>query len=95
MFVIELTYRSDVDAIDAHMQEHMVFVRKHYASGHFLVSGRKVPRDGGIILAVGDSKQELEAIMKEDPFYVHGLIDFRIVEFLPSQKAKNLAELVR
>ena len=75
MFVIELIYKADLEEIDAHMRAHMVFIRKYYAAGNFLVSGRKIPRDGGIILAVGKSKQEIEGIMKEDPFCKHGLAD--------------------
>jgi uncharacterized protein YciI len=72
------------------MAAHMVFVRKYYASGHFLVSGRKVPRDGGIILAVGKSRDEIAAIVEEDPFYKRGLAEFRIIEFRASQRAPDL-----
>ena len=50
MFVIELVYKADLSRIDAHMAAHMKFLKKYYASGHFVVSGRKIPRDGGIIL---------------------------------------------
>ena len=56
MFVIELVYSADLTEIDAHMAAHVAFLKKYYASGHFLVSGRKIPRDGGIILAVGDTE---------------------------------------
>ena len=90
MFVIELVYKADLGEIDAHMTAHVRFLKKYYASGHFLVSGRKIPRDGGIILAVGKSRQEIEAIVKEDPFHAHGLADFRIIEFRASQKAKDI-----
>lgn len=90
MFVIELVYKADLGEIDAHMTAHVRFLKKYYASGHFVVSGRKIPRDGGIILAVGKSRQEIEAIVKEDPFHAHGLADFRIIEFRASQKAKDI-----
>ena len=90
MFVIELIYKTDLGAIDAHIASHMKFLKKYYASGHFLVSGRKVPRDGGIILAVGKSRTEIEAIAHEDPFYVHGLADIRVVEFRTSQRADDI-----
>ena len=90
MFVIELTYKSDLAEIDAHMAEHVVFLKRHYASGNFLVSGRKIPRDGGIILAVGKSRRQIEAIVEEDPFYAHGLADFRIIEFRASQRADDI-----
>jgi uncharacterized protein YciI len=90
MFVIELTYRADLAEIDAHMAAHVRFLKKYYAAGNFLVSGRKIPREGGIILAVGTSRREIEAIVEEDPFHVHGLADFRIVEFRASQRANDI-----
>jgi uncharacterized protein YciI len=94
MFVIELVYKADLQEIDARMREHMTFLRKHYAAGTFLVSGRKIPREGGIILAVGKSRDEIEAVMKQDPFCKHGLADFRIIEFRASQRADDIPKRV-
>ena len=94
MFVIELIYKADLARIDAHMAAHVVFLKKYYASGHFLVSGRKIPRDGGIILAVGRSRQHIEAIVEEDPFYTNGLADFRIIEFRASQRATDIEKRI-
>lgn len=90
MFIIELIYKAPLEQIDAHMKAHMAFLKKYYASGHFLVSGRKIPRDGGIILALGQSRDEVEAIVKEDPFCSRGLADFRIIEFRASQSAPDM-----
>ena len=90
MFVIELVYKADLSAIDAHMAAHVRFLKKYYASGNFLISGRKIPRDGGIILAVGKSRLEIDTIIHEDPFHVHGLADFRIIEFRASQRADDI-----
>jgi uncharacterized protein YciI len=90
MFVIELIYKADLTEIDAHMAAHVRYLKKHYAAGHFLVSGRKIPRDGGIILAVANDRQHIERIAAEDPFYVHGLADFRIIEFRASQRADDI-----
>ena len=94
MFVIELTYKAGLPEIDARMPAHVTFLKKYYASGHFLVSGRKIPRDGGIIMAVGASRRELEAIVAEDPFYIHGLAEFRIIEFRASQRADDIQERI-
>ena len=90
MFVIELIYKASLEDIDAHMAAHVRFLNKYYAAGNFLVSGRKIPREGGIILSVGKNREEIEAIVREDPFHQHGLADFRIVEFRASQKAKDI-----
>jgi uncharacterized protein YciI len=94
MFVIELTYKVGLADIDAHMAAHVIFLKKYYAAGNFLVSGRKIPRDGGIILAVGESRRQIEAIVEEDPFYKHGLADFRIIEFRASQRADDIQKRI-
>ena len=90
MFVIELIYKVDLAKIDAHMKEHVRFLNKHYAAGNFLVSGRKIPRDGGVIVAVGPSRAAIERIIAEDPFVARGLAEFRIIEFRASQRAADI-----
>ena len=94
MFVVELIYKADLEEIDARMRAHMAFLNKQYAAGRFLISGRKVPRDGGIILALGKSRDEIETIMREDPFCKHGLAEFRIIEFRASQRADDIPKRV-
>jgi uncharacterized protein YciI len=94
MFVIELTYKVALEEIDAHMKAHVAFLDKYYKAGHFLVSGRKIPREGGIILARGAGRDEIERIIREDPFHRHGLADFRIIEFRASQRADDMPKRV-
>jgi uncharacterized protein YciI len=94
VFVVELIYKADLAEIDARMRAHMTFLRKHYAAGTFLVSGRKIPRDGGIILALAKGRAELERVMQEDPFVKHGLADVRIIEFRASQRADDIPRRV-
>lgn len=91
MFVIELIYKAPLDQIDAAMKAHMAWLNAQYAAGTFLASGRKIPRDGGIILAVGE-RAAIEAIAKEDPFVARGLAETRIVEFRLSQVADDVGE---
>jgi uncharacterized protein YciI len=94
MFVIELVYKVPLPEIDAHMPAHVAFLKKYYAAGNFLVSGRKIPRDGGIILAVGKTRAQIEKIVEEDPFYQHHLAEFRIVEFRASQRASDIQKRI-
>jgi len=94
MFVIELIYKAPLAEIDAAMTAHVRFLRKHYASGHFIVSGRKIPRDGGIIVAVGRSRDDIAALAAEDPFCKRGLAEARIIEFRASQKADDIQQRI-
>ena len=94
MFIIELTYTAPLSQIDAAMKSHMRFVNAQYAAGRFLISGRKIPRDGGIILAVGASREQIQTIIEEDPFHARGLADFRIIEFRASQRADDIDQRI-
>ena len=94
LFVIELIYKAPLADVDAAMTAHVRFLKKHYAAGTFLVSGRKIPRDGGIILAAGDSREAIESIMREDPFCARGLADVRIIQFRASQRADDIQKRI-
>ncbi len=90
VFVVELTYTASLDDIDASMAAHVKFLNKYYAAGNFEMSGRKIPRDGGIIVAVGTNREAIEAIMRQDPFCERGLATFRVIEFRASQRADDI-----
>ena len=94
MFVIELIYKAELAEIDANMRAHMAFLKRQYAAGRFLISVRQVPRAGGIILAVGESKEQIEALVREDPFVARGLAEFRVIEFRVSQRADSVDALL-
>ncbi|CAN7396432.1 YciI family protein [Rhizobium sp. LjRoot30] len=79
MFILSLTYIKSTQEADVHMQPHLAWVKEGYDKGWFLASGRKVPRTGGVILAVGD-RATLETFVAEDPFTVHGICTYEITE---------------
>ncbi|APU43095.1 YciI family protein [Streptomyces sp. TN58] len=91
MFVMELTYTAPVEAVEDLMDAHIAWLDGYYASGVFLASGRKVPRDGGLILAAGVSRAEAERIAAEDPFAVAGVCEYRITEFIAWRTSADLA----
>ena len=95
MFIISLNYIVPLEQLDSYMTDHVKFLRKYYKKNVFVASGRKVPRTGGIILALAKSKGEIEKIIAEDPFYIHKLADFTITEFLTSQYHPALESLVK
>ena len=74
---------------DAQMAAHIEFLDKYYKSGHFLASGRKEPRDGGLIFAKLSSRKRAEEIIAEDPFNQLGIADYRIIEFKATKKIKE------
>ncbi|CAK7279539.1 YciI family protein [Streptomyces misionensis] len=91
MFVLELTYTKPLDAVDALLAEHVAWLEEQYEKGVFLASGRKVPRDGGVILAVAEDRARVEEVVASDPFTVGGVCTYRITEFIATKTAPELA----
>ncbi|MFJ1747995.1 YciI family protein [Streptomyces sp. NPDC088116] len=91
MFVLELTYTSPIERVDELLDAHVAWLDAEYESGVFIASGRKNPRDGGVILAVGDDRAEIERITASDPFVTGGVCAYRITEFIATKTAPALA----
>jgi uncharacterized protein YciI len=87
MFVVTLTYQKPLAEIDALMTRHVAWLKRHYASGLFIASGRQVPRRGGVILARSGDRAALDAAMAEDPFVSQGAARYEVLEFTPSMTA--------
>ena len=94
MFIINLNYIVPLEQLDLHMADHVKFLHKYYKMNVFVASGRKVPRTGGIILALAKSKDEVELIMNSDPFVKNKLAEYSITEFLTSQFHPELKRLL-
>lgn len=95
MFIIDLHYIAPLDQLDAHMTDHVKYLHQYYKLNTFIASGRKVPRTGGIILALAESKEALDNIIQEDPFYIHKLAEFRVTEFQTSQSHPEFKKMLK
>ncbi|MET9506447.1 YciI family protein [Streptomyces sp. NPDC006622] len=90
MFVLELTYTAPLDAVDAVLPDHVTWLDEQYARGVFLASGRKNPRDGGVIVAVAEDRARIEDITAGDPFVLAGVCAYRVTEFEATKTAPEL-----
>ncbi len=94
MFIIDLTYKTELEEVDRFLNEHIDFLNQQYQQGNFLASGRKVPRTGGIILSNIRSESEIKKIIEQDPFKKNDLADYKLTEFVPSMTSSELTFLV-
>jgi uncharacterized protein YciI len=92
LFVIDITYVQPLDEVERRMAAHLDVLRRGYDSGAFLLSGRKNPRTGGVILAKAEDRAAIEALIADDPF--HEVARIEVVEFQPSKSASELAHLL-
>lgn len=81
IFVVDLQYIVPLSEVDAHIPGHVDFLTESYDAGLFLMSGAKVPRTGGMIIARAESQEALEAHLAKDPFYSEKIAEYQITEF--------------
>ncbi len=93
MFVVSLTYVRSLEEVEKNIDAHIDYLARQYEGGNFLASGRKVPRTGGVILALAETRAELDRILEEDPFYIAGVATYEVIEFVPTMVAKGFESL--
>ena len=83
MFVMLLHYKKPLDQIDEYLGAHRAFLEEGYKNNYFIVSGPQKPRTGGVVISQLTDRAQLEAIIKQDPFCIHGLAEYQLIEFTP------------
>jgi uncharacterized protein YciI len=81
MYILDFQNQKPVHEVDDAIEAHRAFLRKYTEAGVFLVSGAKVPRSGGIIIATGIDRARLDAILAEAPFLQNGSAICVVTEF--------------
>ena len=94
MFIVDIHYIAPLEEVDKYIDGHVAYLKKYIDNNTFLITGRKVPRDGGILIANGGSKEEIEKIIMEDPFHKHKVAEMTITEFLHARHNSALDELL-
>lgn len=94
MFLVMLTYKKSLVEVDKYLAEHRAFLEEGYKKDFFIVSGPKNPRIGGIIISQLKNREQLENILKQDPFTIHEITDYEIIEFTPVKYHPDFAAFV-
>lgn len=90
IYVVILTYIKPLEDVDSQIPEHVEWLKKGYSDGVFLASGRRIPRNGGVILAKCDNIESLEARLSQDPFQKLNIAKAEIIPFEATMKAQLL-----
>lgn len=90
--LILINYVVPLDEVDQHMKPHIDWLERGYDEGLFLMSGRRNPRTGGVIVCRGH-KAEVEAFAASDPFVTSGAATIEVIEFNASWAAEAVAPL--
>lgn len=95
MFVVLYAYSKPLEEVDALRGAHLAFLDKQYAAGRFVVSGRQNPPVGGVLISHLDSREELEQIVRQDPYISNGAATYQIIEFSPAKYAAGFEPFLK
>lgn len=90
MYVIDLHYLASLEHVDNALDRHRDYLQRQFDAGVFVAAGPKVPRDGGVILAMRIDRDALEAILQTDPFVTEGLATYTVTEFRMTRAAPGI-----
>ena len=89
MFIILLTYKKPLESVNQYLTEHRLFLDECYKNNYLIASGPQKPRTGGVLLSQLKDRQQLENLLKQDPFSIHAIADYQIIEFDPIKHHPN------
>ncbi|MEX0298645.1 MAG: YciI family protein [Kordiimonas sp.] len=90
IFILDVEYIVPLEEAEPFLEAHLEFINAQYEAGLFLASGPKVPRTGGVVLAQSNSRDKIEATLKNDPFVEHAVARYTVTEFHPRRTVEGL-----
>ncbi|HEV7372541.1 hypothetical protein [Arenibaculum sp.] len=93
MFVVTLRFSTNKAQAPRHMDGHNAWIRRGFEDGIFVLTGSLPGGAGGAVLAHNVSREELEALLREDPFVAETVVDADILEITPGRTDERLAFL--
>jgi len=93
-FLVDIRYKIPAGNLGDILPEHRAFLQIGYDKGLLLASGPKEPRDGGIVVARANSKEEITEFFKNDPYALHDVATHTVIEFNPVKHQPFLKDWV-
>lgn len=81
MFLVLIRYLKPAGEIERVRPAHRAFLEEHYRAGTLVCSGPRRDGTGGVVLARGEARAEVEALFRRDPYAIQGLAEHDVVEF--------------
>jgi uncharacterized protein YciI len=94
MFAFHSRYTASLAEVDKQLEAHRAFLRTLIDKKILICSGPQVPRTGGFILINASGRDEAVRIMSDDPYVIHGLAKYEVIEFELKSCAEGFRELL-
>ncbi|MDR1731499.1 MAG: YciI family protein [Synergistaceae bacterium] len=94
MILVVVSYVKPIGEVERFVTEHRAYLTKYMESRQIVLFGRRTPPIGGVILFNVNSAEEVDAIMKKDPFYLNGISKYELIDFTPSKIDERIAGIL-
>lgn len=84
MIIALVHYTVPLEEVDRVLADHRAYLAKLYAEKKTICSGRQNPPVGGVIVFNLPTKEAVLELAKDDPFVVHNVARYELVEFAPN-----------
>jgi uncharacterized protein YciI len=94
MILILLRYVKPIEEVEALTAEHRAFLDQLVREGKLVVSGRREPRTGGVLLTTFETEVEAMKRLVDDPFFENGIAEYEAIRFHPTRHDPRFAPFV-
>lgn len=90
LFVVTGRFLQPAEVVAEATPRHREWLDRHYKLGTFLLSGRQLSGQGGVLLARSSSQAELEQILATDPMVTEGVASYTCQGFTPTKRGEGI-----
>lgn len=90
MYFILLSFAAQKDRLAEFLEAHKAWLQQGFEDGVFIAAGSMTDGEGGAILAVGETEDELAARIAKDPCVTGGVVEPEIIGVAPTMMDPRL-----
>lgn len=85
MYIILINYTKPIEEVNAVVADHRAYLDTLYSAGKLVCSGRRSTLTGGVLISHAKTREEIDNIIKDDPYNLKGVADYEVIEFTPGK----------
>ena len=94
MFIILINYTKPIEEVNAVVAEHRAYLDTLYAKDKLICSGKRSTLTGGVLLSHAKSREEIDEIIKNDPYNLKSVAEYEVIEFTPGKHHEKFKDFV-
>ena len=93
MFIVFLRFSDNRTQAAQFLEGHNAWIKRGFDRGTFLLAGSLQPNAGGTVIAHNIDREDLDALVQEDPFVAERVVSAEIHEITPGRVDERLVFL--